>query len=236
MVFESAVDAVGCAVAAQQALCGHDWPGGVTVRVRIGLHSGEPVRHEDGYVGVDVHRAARIAAVAHGGQVVLSEATRLLVAARMPAGVSVRDLGFHQLKDIAEPERIYQLVADGLPERFPPLQSLSAGVAAAGRAGMHGFPPALTSFVGRQAELAEVMGLLAGSRLVTVTGPGGVGKDPAGRCGGPAGGLTGFASTGCGWFELGRGGQRPGPGGAGGVAAVEGVAQERPGVTAADAG
>ncbi len=96
-VFESAGDAVRCCVAAQRALCGHDWPGGVAVRVRMGLHSGEPVRHEDEYVGLDVHRAARIAATAHGGQVVLSEATRLLMESGLPAGVSVRDLGFHRL-------------------------------------------------------------------------------------------------------------------------------------------
>ena len=75
VVFESAADAVGCCVAAQRALAGRDWPGGVAVRVRMGLHSGEPARHEDGYVGMDVHRAARIAAAAHGGQVVMSEAT-----------------------------------------------------------------------------------------------------------------------------------------------------------------
>ena len=81
VVFESAGDAVRCCVTGQRALAGHDWPGGVAVRVRMGLHSGEPARHEDGYVGLDVHRAARIAAAAHGGQVVLSEATRLLAAA-----------------------------------------------------------------------------------------------------------------------------------------------------------
>src|SRR5215469_6620933 len=79
VVFESAQDAVRSCVAAQRALSAHDWPGGVAVRVRMGLHSGEPTRHEDGYIGVDVHRAARIAATAHGGQVVLSEATRLVV-------------------------------------------------------------------------------------------------------------------------------------------------------------
>ena len=78
VVFGSAADAVRCCVAAQRALSSHDWPGGIPVRVRMGLHSGEPVRHEDEYVGLDVHRAARIAAVAHGGQVVLSEATRQL--------------------------------------------------------------------------------------------------------------------------------------------------------------
>jgi class 3 adenylate cyclase len=119
VVFESAGDAVRCCVAAQRALAGHDWPGGVAVRVRMGLHSGEPTRHEDGYIGLDVHKAARIAAAAHGGQVVLSEATRLLVEPRLPADVSLRDLGFHRLKDIEATERIYQLVAVGLQEQFP---------------------------------------------------------------------------------------------------------------------
>src|SRR5690242_15719735 len=137
VVFGSAADAVRCCVAAQRALSGHEWPGGVPVRVRMGLHSGEPVRYEDGYVGLDVHRAARIAAVAHGGQVVLSEATRQLAGSRMPAGASFRDLGLHRLKDIEAPEHIYQLVAAGLPERFPPLKTTlaeAAGPAAGGAA------------------------------------------------------------------------------------------------------
>jgi predicted ATPase/class 3 adenylate cyclase/DNA-binding CsgD family transcriptional regulator len=176
-VFESAGDAVRCSVAAQRALSRHDWPNGVAVRVRMGLHSGEPTRHEDGYIGLDVHRAARIAATAHGGQVVLSEATRLLVRSRLPADVSVRDLGFHRLKDIEGPERIYQLVAAGLPEQFPPLKSLGAPVPTVGVAtGVHGFPAALTSFVGRSVELDKVADLLARYRMVTVTGPGGMGK------------------------------------------------------------
>jgi predicted ATPase/class 3 adenylate cyclase/DNA-binding CsgD family transcriptional regulator len=176
VVFESAGDAVRCCVAAQRSLSGHGWPGGVSVRVRMGLHSGEPVRHGDEYVGLDVHRAARIAAAAHGGQVVVSEATRQLVASRLPAEVSVRDLGWYWLKDLEGPERIYQLVAPGLAEEFPPLKSLDAGIAAAGMAGVHGFPAALTSFVGRDGPAREVAALLDGCRLVTVTGPGGSGK------------------------------------------------------------
>jgi predicted ATPase/class 3 adenylate cyclase/DNA-binding CsgD family transcriptional regulator len=177
VVFESAGDAVRCCVAAQRALSAHDWPGGVPVRVRMGLHSGEPTRHENGYIGLDVHRAARIAATAHGDQVVLSEATRLLVRSRLPADVSVRDLGFHRLKDIEAPERIYQLVATGLPEQFPPLKSLGPPVATVGvAAGVHGFPAGLTSFVGRSVELDKVADLLARYRMVTVTGPGGMGK------------------------------------------------------------
>ena len=174
VVFESAGDAVRCCVAAQRALAGYDWPGEVPVRVRMGLHSGEPARHEDGYVGLDVHRAARIAAAAHGGQVAMSEATRLLAESRLPDGVSVRDLGWHRLRDIEAPERIYQLVAEGLPEAFPPVQTQDAGVDMA--AGVHGFTAALTRFVGRADELDAVAALLGRHRLVTVTGPGGMGK------------------------------------------------------------
>jgi predicted ATPase/class 3 adenylate cyclase len=169
VVFESAGDAVGCCVAAQRALAGHRWPGGVAVRVRMGLHSGEPARHEDGYVGLDVHRAARIAAAAHGGQVVLSDATRLLAQSRLPAGVSVRDLGWHRLKDIEAPERIYQLTGPGLAERFPPLKSLGAQTS---------LPVPPTPLVGRDGDLAQLRAAIArpGVRLVTLTGTGGVGK------------------------------------------------------------
>jgi predicted ATPase len=169
VVFESAGAAVGCCVAAQRALAGHDWPGGLAVRVRMGLHSGEPARHEDGYIGLDVHRAARIAASAHGGQVVLSDATRLLVESRLPADVSVRDLGFHRLKDIEAPERIYQLVAAGLQERFPPLKSLGTQAS---------LPVSLTPLVGRDGDLEQVRAAVArpAVRLVTLTGAGGVGK------------------------------------------------------------
>jgi predicted ATPase/class 3 adenylate cyclase len=169
VVFESAGDAVRCCVAGQRVLAGHDWPGGEAVRVRMGLHSGEPARHEEGYVGLDVHRAARIAAAGHGGQVVLSEATRLLAASQLAADVSVRDLGWHRLKDIEAPEHIYQLVAPGLPERFPPLKSLGAPSR---------LPVPLTPLVGRDAELAQVCAVLTGPgiRLVTLTGTGGVGK------------------------------------------------------------
>jgi predicted ATPase/class 3 adenylate cyclase len=169
VVFESAGDAVRCCLAGQRALAGHAWPDGVAVRVRMGLHSGEPARHEDGYVGLDVHRAARIAAAAHGGQVVLSDATRLLVEPRLPAGVSVRDLGWHRLKDIEAPERIYQLVAVGLAERFPPLKSLGAQTS---------LPAPITPLVGRDGEVEELRAavLRPGVRLVTLTGTGGVGK------------------------------------------------------------
>jgi predicted ATPase/class 3 adenylate cyclase len=169
VVFESAGDAVRSCVAGQRALSSHRWPGDIPVRVRMGLHSGEPARHEDGYVGMDVHRAARIAATAHGGQVVLSEATRLLAEPRLPAQVSVRDLGFHRLKDIEAPERIYQLVADGLQEQFPPLKSLGAQTS---------LPVPPTPLVGRDGELQQLCAAAARPevRLVTLTGAGGVGK------------------------------------------------------------
>jgi predicted ATPase/class 3 adenylate cyclase len=169
VVFESAGDAVRCCVAAQRALTGHDWPDGLAVRARMGMHSGEPARHEDGYIGMDVHRAARIAAAAHGGQVVLSDATRSLVESRLPADVSVRDLGWHRLKDIEAPERIYQLAAAGLQERFPRLKSLGAPTSLP-------LPP--TPLVGRDADLERLRAavLRPGVRLVTLTGAGGVGK------------------------------------------------------------
>jgi predicted ATPase/class 3 adenylate cyclase len=169
VVFESAGDAVGCCVAGQRALAGHDWPGGEAVRVRMGLHSGEPARHGDGYIGMDVHRAARIAAAAHGGQVVISDTTRQLAGTRLPGDVSLRDLGWHRLKDIEAPERIYQLVASGLPEEFPPLKSLGAPSR---------LPVPMTALVGREADLEQVRGALTGTgmRLVTLTGTGGVGK------------------------------------------------------------
>ena len=174
VVFGSAADAVRCCVAAQRALSGHDWPGGIPVRVRMGLHSGEPVRHEDGYVGLDVHRAARIAAVAHGGQVVLSEATRQLAGSRLPAGASFRDLGLHWLKDIEAPEHIYQLVAAGLPSRFPPLKSTLAGAAAPVAAGV-------APIVGRVAERKELLAAYARvaagrPQVLLITGAAGIGK------------------------------------------------------------
>ena len=142
VVFGSAADAV----AAQRALAGHDWPGGDAVRVRMGLHSGEPTPHEDNYIGMDVHRAARIAATAHGGQVVLSEATAAL-AAPLPDGVSVRDLGFHRLKDIAVPERIYQLAGPGLREDFPRLKSLGTQTS---------LPVPATPLIGRDEDLERL--------------------------------------------------------------------------------
>ena len=120
VAFESAADAAAAAADGQRALAGHDWPDGNEIRVRIGLHTGEPRAVDGNYVGLDVHHAARVMAAGHGGQVVVSAATRSLLG----TGVGLRDLGRHQLKDLAGPEQLFQLEIDGLPEDFPPLNTL----------------------------------------------------------------------------------------------------------------
>jgi predicted ATPase/class 3 adenylate cyclase len=169
VVFTSVGDAVNAAVHVQRELGRHSWPAGEPVRVRIGLHTGEPTRHEDGYVGMDVHHAARVASSAHGGQIVVSDATERIAAALAHEDVAFVDLGLHRLKDLPQDERLHQVVAEGLLRDFPPVRSLGA------RANLP-VPP--TSLVGREGELQELQELLTGSgvRLVTLTGPGGSGK------------------------------------------------------------
>src|SRR6478672_7860619 len=158
VAFARASNAVAAAADGQRALA--DGP----IRVRIGLHTGEPRLTDEGYVGLDVHKGARIAAVGHGGQVLLSQATRALV------DPEVRDLGPHRLKDLSVPERIFQLEIDGLPSEFAPLKTLEAG--------MRNLPAPRTSFVGRTDELASIDRMLdePDCRLLTLVGPGGVGK------------------------------------------------------------
>ncbi|MFN2188768.1 MAG: adenylate/guanylate cyclase domain-containing protein, partial [Candidatus Promineifilaceae bacterium] len=121
--FPRATEAVAAAVEIQRALTEHSWPQDVEVRLRMGLHTGEPWLVEEGYVGMDVHRAARIGHAGHGGQVLLSETTTSLVLDELMEGVSLQDLGRHRLKDMRRPERISQLVVEGLPSSFPPLKS-----------------------------------------------------------------------------------------------------------------
>ena len=121
--FERARDAVAAAVAAQRALARHAWPDGEPLRVRMSVHTGEPVVGEEGYVGIDVHRAARICAAGHGGQVLLSATTAALVTGALPNGVSPVPLGDVRLKDLAEPEQVVQLQIEGLPSTFPPLRA-----------------------------------------------------------------------------------------------------------------
>jgi predicted ATPase/class 3 adenylate cyclase len=168
VAFSSALDALHAVVQAQRDLASHAWTRGVRVRVRMGLHTGEPQISELGYVGIDVHRAARIAAAAHGGQVLLSQTIRDLVHAELPDGVSLQDLGEHRLKDLRQPKHLYQLCIPGLPTDFPPIKSLDAL--------LNNLPVQLTSFIGRQKELGEIQELLRSSRLLTLTGPGGSGK------------------------------------------------------------
>ena len=124
--FPRAIDAARAAIAGQRGLEAHDWPQGERLRVRMGLHTGEPIVGDDRYVGVGVHRAARISAAGHGGQILLSSVTRHLIEDDLPEGIEIRDLGEHQLKDMKRPERLYQVVADGLQADFPPLRSAEA--------------------------------------------------------------------------------------------------------------
>ncbi|MGH2380689.1 MAG: ATP-binding protein [Candidatus Limnocylindria bacterium] len=168
VAFPTAPGAVAAAVSSQQALAGEPWPDGAEVRVRIGLHTGEASRGVDGYVGLNVHRASRIAGVAHGGQVLLSDVTRGLVEGSLPDGVGLRDLGEHRLKDLERAEHLWQLVITGLPGEFPPIASLDAVP--------NNLPTRLTTFLGRQREIGEISELLSHSRLLTLTGPGGTGK------------------------------------------------------------
>ena len=167
-VFPTAAGGVAATLAAQRGLAAHRWPEGIAVRVRMGLHTGEGKLGGENYLGLDVHRAARIAAAAHGGQIILSDTTIALARQQLPADASIRELGAHRLKDLANPERLYQLVVSDLPSEFPALRTLDARA--------NNLPVQLTSFVGRDAEIRTVGELLDRARLVTLTGPGGTGK------------------------------------------------------------
>ncbi|MGN6699971.1 MAG: ATP-binding protein, partial [Thermomicrobiales bacterium] len=171
-VFASAADAVAAAVAAQRAFARHDWPEGAAVQVRIGLHTAElaPVDEGRDYVGPEVDRAALVNAAAHGGQVLLSQATAALVADALPPDTALKDLGDHYLRDYPQPERLWQLTIAGLPADFPPPRARAAGPL--------NLPVPPTPLVGREREVAAVSALLRApaARLVTLTGPGGVGK------------------------------------------------------------
>ncbi len=122
-VFGRARDAVDAAIACQRALSAHPWPQGATVRARVGIHTGEPRLEEEGYLGLDVVRASRVCAAAHGGQVVITAATRELVRGNEPEGVEIRDLGEHTLRDIDRPERLFELAVVGLPDEHPALRA-----------------------------------------------------------------------------------------------------------------
>lgn len=161
--FESPEQAVHAATAAQQALDGHAWPEGAPIRVRMGVHTCSAHQRDDNFYGPTRNRAARLMSAAHGGQTVLSSATLPLV-----DDVPVRDLGEHRLKDLSEPERVWQLIVDGLHTDFPPLRTLDVAPT--------NLPTAASSFIGREPDIEEAMASLEANRLVTLTGVGGVGK------------------------------------------------------------
>ena len=171
-VFSSPRACVAAVLEMQQALQGDAWPGGerVRVRVRMGIHCGEAARTAAGLVGLEVHRAARVAAAGYGGQVLVSEAAAVLVRGGLPPGAALADLGVHRLKDLGRPEQIFQLTAAGLQTEFPPLRSLGNSALA------NNLPAQLSAFIGRDREVAEVRALVESSRLVTLTGPAGAGR------------------------------------------------------------
>jgi predicted ATPase/class 3 adenylate cyclase len=168
VVFQSAREAVAAAVEGQRAIAGEPWPDDAVLRVRMGLHSGEAGLAGGSLVGLDINRAARIAGVANGGQILISDATRALVSGDLADDLHLRDLGEHRLRDLTAPEHLAQVDAEGLPSEFRVLRSLDARP--------NNLPTQLTTFVGRERELAEALRALSGTRLLTMTGPGGTGK------------------------------------------------------------
>ncbi len=167
-VFGVAEAAVSAAVEAQRSIGTETWPEGVPIRVRMGLNTGSAQARDGDYFGSALNRGARVMAIAHGGQILVSRATADLVRDSEVADMSVDDLGEHQLRDLTRPERVFQIGSPGLEADFPPLRSLEAFPS--------NLPTQFTSFVGRDDELAELTALLPRARLLTIVGVGGVGK------------------------------------------------------------
>ncbi len=170
VVFPNASGGVMAAIAAQRALSAHAWPDKADVRIRMGLHTGEAMLGGENYMGLDVHRAARIADAGRGGQVLLSDTTRALVERSLGEGIGLRDLGEHRLRDLTGRERLFQVVAEGLPRDFPALRTLDAVP--------NNLPTPTSNLVGREADLRAIGDHLddPNVRLLTLTGPGGIGK------------------------------------------------------------
>ena len=169
-VFEMAPNSVAAAVDIQRAFAEEPWTTEDPLRIRMGLHTGNADLREGDYYGSAVNRCARVRSLGHGGQVLLSLTTEQLAAGYLPDGVEAQDLGLHPLKGLKRPEQVFQLIITDLPSDFPPLKS-QAGP-------KHNLPEQVTPFVGREAEVAAVRNLLSedGARLVTLKGPGGMGK------------------------------------------------------------
>lgn len=167
-VFASASAAVSAAAAVQQTIATTDWSPMPKLRVRVGVHSGEAENRNADYYGPALNRVSRVMDAGHGGQILLSASTAALIHRDPGDGLSLLDLGEHRFKDLGEKERVYQLVGNGLTADFPPIRSLETVP--------NNLPEQLTSFIGRERELADVMELIADNRLVTLTGVGGVGK------------------------------------------------------------
>jgi predicted ATPase/class 3 adenylate cyclase len=168
--FARAPDALAAAVAAQQALLAERWEVTSPLHVRMVLHTGIAEERDGNYFGPPLHRAARLLAVGHGDQILLSRATQELICDALPSDIRLQDLGTHRLKDLIRPEHIFQVVAPHLPTDFPPLRSLDIRP--------HNLPAQLTPLIGRLEEITEVCDRLRGDsvRLLTLTGPGGTGK------------------------------------------------------------
>ena len=162
--FRTAHDGVGAAVAAQGALCAATWPDGLELRVRMGLHAGEATERDGDWFGSDVNRAARVTAVAHGGQILCTG----VIGEQVRERVGLLDLGEHRLRDLQSAVHLFQVEGPGLPATFPPLRSLDAY--------RSNLPYELSTFVGREDELRSIADRMRSSRVVSIVGVGGVGK------------------------------------------------------------
>jgi WD40 repeat protein/class 3 adenylate cyclase len=193
VAFRRASDAIGAAAAAQRALAAHEWPDGQPLRVRMGLNTGEPEVEQEGYWGLGLHLTARICSAAHGGQVLVSQSTSAVYGDAHIPGVDFREMGEHLLKDFDRPERLYQLVIDGLPNDFPPPRTLDKQSAddAAFRAevgtpykGLESFQPQDAEFFfGREELIADLAERLSNGSFLAVVGPSGSGKSSVVRAG-----------------------------------------------------